>query len=178
LRDAIEATVALLGTPAGAIVKPILFRDPTGEALRVAEALTPARAPKIEHGVWVSRSAPRAVLIATTAADGADIDGQQHALAALDEAFARAATPGLRLVVSGAGKFAVDARARIKGEVERLAVLGSVFVMVLLWLAFASLRALGVTLRCRRDRLALAGIAAVSIGFGQVHGMTLGFERR
>jgi len=174
LRDAIEATVALLGTPAGAIVKPILFRDPTGETLRIAEALTPARAPKIEHGVWVSRSAPRAVLIATTAANGADIDGQQRALAALDGAFTHAATPGLRLVVSGAGKFAVDARARIKGEVQRLAVLGAAIVIVLLWLAFASLRALAVALLPVATGV-LAGIAAVSLGFGQVHGMTLGF---
>ncbi len=174
LRDAIDATVALLATPAGAIVKPILWRDPTGETLRIAEALTPARAPRIEHGVWVSRSAPRAVLIATTAADGADIDGQQRALAAVEGAFARAATPGLRLVVSGAGKFAVDARARIRGEVERLAALGSALVVVLLCLAFRSLRALAVALLPVATGI-LAGIAAVSVGFGQVHGLTLGF---
>ena len=96
LRDAIDATVALLGTPAGSLLKPILFRDPTGETLRIAEALTPPSAPKVDHGVWVSRSAPRAVLVATTAADGADIDGQQRALAAVDAAFARAAVPGMR----------------------------------------------------------------------------------
>ena len=86
LRDAIEQTVGLLGTPAGTLLKPILFRDPTGETLRIAEALTPARAPKVEHGVWVSRSAPRAVLVATTLADGADLDGQERALDAIDAA--------------------------------------------------------------------------------------------
>ena len=111
LRDAIDATVSLLGTPAGSLLKPILFRDPTGETLRIAEALTPARAPKSDHGVWVSRSAPRAVLVATTAADGADLDGQERALAAIRSAFDAAAAPGLRLVVSGAGKFAVESRA-------------------------------------------------------------------
>ena len=174
LRDAIEATVALLGTPAGSLLKPILFRDPTGETLRIAEALTPARAPKVEHGVWVSRSAPRAVLVATTVADGDDIDGQQRALAAVDTAFARAATPGLGVVTSGAGRFAVESRARIKGEVERLAIFGSLIVVVLLWLAFASLRALAVALLPVATGV-VAGIAAVSLGFGQVHGMTLGF---
>src|SRR5437763_10475799 len=96
LREAIDATVSLLGTPAGSLLKPILFRDPTGETLRIAEALTPARAPRIDHGVWVSRSAPRAVLVATTGADGADIDGQARALAAVQIAFAGAAAPGLR----------------------------------------------------------------------------------
>ena len=174
LRDAIDATVALLGTPAGSILKPILFRDPTGETLRIAETLTPARAPKVEHGVWASRTAARAVLVATTAADGADIDGQQRALAAVDAAFARTAGPGLGLVVSGAGRFAVESRERIKGEVERLAVLGSLIVVVLLWLAFASLRALAAAMLPVATGV-VAGIAAVSLGFGHVHGMTLGF---
>jgi hypothetical protein len=53
-------------------------------------------------------------------------------------------------------------------------VLGSIVIVVLLWLAFAS---------CARSPVAMlpvatgvvAGIAAVSLGFGQVHGMTLGF---
>jgi len=174
LREAIDATVSLLGTPAGSLLKPILFRDPTGETLRIAEALTPARAPRIDHGVWMSRQAPRAVLVATTAADGADIDGQQRSLAAIHSAFDAAPTPGLRLVVSGAGKFAVESRERIKAEVERLAVLGSIVIVVLLWLAFASVRALAVAMLPVATGV-VAGIAAVSLGFGQVHGMTLGF---
>ncbi|HEX4234309.1 MAG TPA: MMPL family transporter [Caldimonas sp.] len=174
LRDAIEETVSLLGTPAGSLLKPIVFRDPTGETLRIAEMLTPARAPKIEDGVWVSRSAARAVLVATTKANGADIDGQQRALAAVDAAFAAAATPGLAVVTSGAGRFAVESRARIKSEVERLAVLGSLIVVALLWLAFGSLRALAIALLPVATGV-VAGIAAVSLGFGQVHGMTLGF---
>jgi len=174
LRDAIDATVSLLGTPAGSLLKPILFRDPTGETLRIAEALTPARAPRIDHGVWVSRQTPRALLLATTAADGADIDGQQRALAAIRSAFDAAPTPGLRLVVSGAGKFSVESRERIKSEVERLALFGSVVIVVLLWLAFASARALAVAVLPVATGV-VAGIAAVSLGFGQVHGMTLGF---
>ncbi len=174
LREAIDATVALLGTPAGSLLKPILFRDPTGETLRIAEALTPARAPRVDHGVWVSRSAPRTVLVATTTADGADIDGQERALAAVRGAFEPSAVPGLHLVVSGAGKFAVESRERIKGEVERLAVLGSIAIVVLLWLAFASLRALAVAVLPVATGV-VAGIAAVGLGFGQVHGMTLGF---
>ena len=38
LRAAIEETVSLLGTPAGAMVKPVILRDPTGESVRIAEA--------------------------------------------------------------------------------------------------------------------------------------------
>jgi predicted exporter len=174
LRDAIDETVALLGTPAGSLLKPILFRDPTGETVRIAEALTPTRAPRSESGVWVARQAPRALLLATTRADGADLDGQQRALAAIRSTFDAVATPGLRLVVSGAGRFAVDSRERIKAEVERLAILGSVIIVALLLLAFASLRALLVALVPVATGV-VAGIAAVSLVFGQVHGMTLGF---
>jgi predicted exporter len=74
LREGIADTLGLLGTPAGATVQPLLWRDPTGEAVRMAEAMLPPAAPRIEGGVWVSRSAPRAVLVATTKADGADLD--------------------------------------------------------------------------------------------------------
>jgi predicted exporter len=183
LRIAIDETVALLGTPAGALVKPILLRDPTGETVRIAEALTPAQAPKVEDGVWVSRSAPRAVLLLTTRADGADLDGQQNALDAVRKAFAEeaeragasaAAATALRLELSGPGSFGVAARERIRSEVERLAVWGGAIMLVLLWLAFGSPRALVVAVLPVATGV-LAGIAAVALGFGQVHGMTLGF---
>ncbi len=174
LRDAIDDTLSLLGTPAGSLIKPILYRDPTGETVRIAEALTPVRAPKSDGGVWVSRSVPRAVLVATTTADGADLDGQEQAQVAIRAAFDGLAAPGLRLVVSGAGSFAVASRESIKSEVERLAILGSVIVVALLLVAFASLRALAVALLPVATGV-LAGIAAVSLLFGQVHGITLGF---
>ena len=183
LRSAIDDTLSLLGTPAGSLIKPILLRDPTGETVRIVEAMTPAQAPKSEDGVWVSRSAPRAVLVLTTRADGADLDGQQSALNAVRNAFVEQAQrpdadfnaeATLRVEVSGAGSFAVAARERIKSEVERLATWGTLAMVGLLWLAFASLRALAVALLPVATGV-LAGIAAVSLVFGQVHGMTLGF---
>ena len=174
LRAAVDETVSLLGTPAGSLLKPILFRDPTGETARIAEMLTPANAPRSDGGVWVSRSQPRAVLVASTAADGGDLDGQQVALDAIRTAFASVATPSLKLELSGAGSFGVSSRERIKAEVERLAIFGSALIVVLLLLAFASLRSLAVALLPVATGV-LAGVAAVSLAFGQVHGMTLGF---
>ena len=224
LRSAIDDTLSLLGTPAGALVKPILYRDPTGETVQIAEALTPTHAPRSDDGVWVSRVAPRAVLVMTTKADGADLDGQARALATVRATFAEitsgatsalspeaatsaattgsvapvaasastapttssasaaasvpagaaGGTPSLRLVLAGAGSFGVAARDRIKSEVERLATLGMLLMIGLLWLAFSSLRALAIAVLPVATGV-LAGIAAVSLGFGQVHGMTLGF---
>ena len=180
LRNAIDDTLALLGTPAGSLLKPILLRDPTGETLRIADALTPAHAPKNEQGVWVSRSAARAVLVMTTRADGSDLDGQEQALATIRAEFATIAAANserraaLRLDISGAGSFGVAARDRIKAEVERLALLGTLAMVSLLWLAFASLRSLAMAALPVATGV-LAGIACVALGFGQVHGMTLGF---
>jgi len=175
LRAGIDDTVALLGTPAGAMIKPVILRDPTGETVRMAEAMLPAQAPRNEDGVWVSRSAARAILVATTRADGADLDAQERALQLVRKSFEAPAARGLRLVLSGASTFAVSSRAQIKSEVERLALAGGVAIVGLLLAAFGgSLRTLGTAVLPVASGV-LAGIAAVSLLFGNVHGLTLGF---
>jgi predicted exporter len=174
LRDGIADSLSLLGTPAGQLVKPLLDRDPTGETQRIGEALIPANAPKSEGGVWAARQGERALLVAITRAAGADIDAQAATLAGLQQSFAPLAARGLVLRVSGAPVFAVQSRSSIEAEVKRLAVVGTVLASALLLLAFASLRALGVALLPVASGV-LVGITAVSLGFGSVHGMTLGF---
>ena len=81
---------------------------------------------------------------------------------------------GLRLAISGAGSFGVSSRATIKAEVERLAIAATVLMVLLLWAALGSLRGLATAMLPVATGV-LAGIAAVSLGFGQVHGITLGF---
>jgi len=174
LREAIAESLSLLGTPAGSAIKPLLDRDPSGETQRIAESLIPARAPRNEQGVWVARDAPRALLMATIRSAGADLDGQAAAIAAVRAAFAPQAAKGLTLQLSGAPVFSVDSRSRIESEVHKLAIAGSVVVVALLWLAFGSLRALLVAALPVASGV-LGGIAAVSLAFGSVHGMTLGF---
>ncbi len=174
LRDGIEDSLSLLGTPAGNAIKPLLERDPTGETQRIAENLIPANAPRSEQGVWVSRQGGRAVLLANVAAAGSDLDAQAAALDTVRSAFAKAAAPGQQLRLSGAPVFSVDSRARIEKEVKWLAIAGTVLMSLLLLLAFASFKALLVALLPVLTGVA-AGIAAVGLGFGNVHGVTLGF---
>lgn len=175
LRDGIAETTSLLGTPAGATIKRVILRDPTGETVRMAEGMLPAQAPRSDGGVWVSRTADRAVLIATARADGADIDGQERSQQLVRDSFAPHAAQGLTLVMSGAGSFAVASRSLIKSEVERLAIAGGLCIVGILLLSFGgSLRTLAsatLPVVCG----VLAGIAAVSLAFGNVHGITLGF---
>ena len=175
LRAGIDDATSLLGTPAGGAIKSVILRDPTGETVRMAESMLPTQAPKSEGGVWSSRTAPRAVLIATTHADGGDLDAQERALTLLRTSFAPYEAQGLRLLVSGSGSFAVASRAQIKSEVERLAIAGGVAIIALLLVAFGgSLRTL-VTALLPVATGVLAGIATVSLVFGNVHGITLGF---
>lgn len=174
LQAAIDETLSLLGTPAGSLIKPVLWRDPTGETVRMAEAMLPADAPRLEQGVWVSRQHPRAVLVGNTRAEGSDLDGQARALDAVRRAFAPWADRGLVLELSGPGVMGVQSRSQIQSEVERLATLGAVAMTALLLVAFGSLKSLGIAFLPVASGV-LAGIAAVSLGFGQVHGITLGF---
>ena len=175
LRNGIDEATSLLGTPAGAMVKSVILRDPTGETIRMAEGMLPSQAPRSDGRVWVSRSAARAVLIATTHADGADLDAQERTLQLIDTRFAPFKAQGLTLVVSGSGTFAVASRAQIKTEVERLAIAGGIAIVGLMLLAFGgSIRTL-VTAMLPVASGVLVGIAAVSLIFGNVHGITLGF---
>ena len=179
IRAAIDETTSLLGTPAGNMIKPLILRDPTGETVRMAETMLPAQSPRSEGGVWVSRDAGRAVLLATTRADGADLDAQERTLQLVRTSFApleeKGGGQGLRLIVTGAGTFAVSSRTQIKSEVERLAIAGGVAIIGLLLLAFGgSLRTL-LTATLPVASGVLAGIAVVSLVFGNVQGITLGF---
>jgi predicted exporter len=174
LREAIVDTLALVGSPQGAIAGANIERDPTGETQRIAESLLPANAPRVEDGVWVSRIAPRAVLLVTTRAAGADLDAQAAAIALVRGAFAPSAARGLRLVLSGPPMFSVDSRARIEHEARLLGGIGLVLVGTLLLAAFASTRALLAAMLPVATG-AVAGVVATSLAFGGVHGLTLAF---
>lgn len=174
LRDGIDETLSLLGTPAGNALKPLLERDPTGETQRIAESLIPSSAPRSDEGVWASRQGERALLVASTRAAGSDLDALAAAITQVREAFAQVAPQGLDLKISGAPVFSVDSRAQIESEVRWLAIAGTLLLSTLLLAAFASLPALGAALLPVLTGV-LAGITAVSLGFGGVHGITLGF---
>jgi len=173
LRDAIDESLSLLGTPAGATVKRLLDSDPTGETQRIAELSISGGGPRMEQGVWVSRDGTRALLMLVSRAEGSDLEAQAHVLALVRQLFAADAT-GLTLRLTGAPLFAVESRAQIESEVRTLAIAGSVLLGALLLVAFGSVRAVGaVTLPVASG--VLAGIATVSLVFGHVHGITLGF---
>lgn len=178
LQQAIGATIDLLSSSAGLLIKPLLLRDPTAETFTVVHNLGNSDQAARGGGVWTAPDGQRALLVATTAATGADTDGQEAAMLALRSAFddvtRDAQHAEVRMVMSGPGVFAVNARATIKDEVLRLSMLGAGLIITLLLVVYRSLTALLLGLAPVLTG-ALAGVLAVSLGFGVVHGITLGF---
>ena len=181
LSSAIQESLDLLASPAGLLAKPLLLQDPTGEMVHIVERMSGQGRPRTLDGVWVSQDATRALLLAQTRAAGSDTDGQQRAMGAVQDAFtaALAQVPepyrhDVRLMLSGPGVFAVNARATIEHEVVRLSILSAALIMAFLYAVYRSLPALVLGLLPVASG-ALAGVAAVALGFGAVHGITLGF---
>lgn len=176
LRQAIGDSIDLLASPAGLMVKSLLPRDPTGELVELVGAFEGRDKPASGNGVWVSRDGRRALLMAQTLASGSDTDGQAVAVARVRSEFAAVAAgnTAVQLLVSGAPIYSLAARATIKSEVERLAIISAVGIVVVLLLAYRSVTALVLGLLPVLSG-ALAGVAAVMLGFGSVHGITIGF---
>lgn len=166
---------ALLRSSAAPLVKPTAARDLTGELLAIAAALKPARAPISAHGVWFDQTGRIAMLLATTRAPGFDVDAQADAVAAIRAAFDAAGTAEvLRLHLTGPGVFAVESRRAIQQDARRLTLIASIAVSLLLLLVLRSPRFL-LWAALPTATGALAGLAAVSVAFGSIHGITLGF---
>jgi len=176
LRDAIGATLADIAGSAGMLIKQLLPRDPTGEVRELLAAFEGGEQPPSTEGVWSTRDGERALLLLQTRAEGSDLEAQAQALAAVRQAFE--AIPQrqaeTRLLMTGTGVFSVQSRGLIQSEVRRLAIASLVLVVGLLWLVYRSWRLLGLNLLPMLTGT-LAGITAVSLVYGEVHGITLGF---
>lgn len=174
LERAVADSIDLLAASTGLLGKALLPRDPTGELVQILDAVGGSSQPNLIDGAWASRDGERALLLARTRAEGSDTNGQARAVQAIRAAFEAGAAPGLQLVMTGPGPFSVDARATIQGEVARLSSLGALIIVGLLLVVYRSPTALVLSLLPVLTG-ALAGAAAVSLGFGTIHGATLGF---
>jgi predicted exporter len=170
LREALESALGELATQAGSATRSLLPRDPTGELRRIVERL-PAAAPAQREGVWFSADGARALLVAETHAGGFDAVGQQKAI---DTVRASVRDPSLKLEVSGAGVFAAASRAAIEREAWLLSLVSGALIVLLLLRVYRRPRLVALCFVPVVSGLAV-GTAAVSLAFGNVHAITLGF---
>ena len=175
LRDALDARVEDLGSPAASLVEPLIPSDPTLETLKLAESWQPANAPQRLHDVWFDRAGKQALLVAETVAPGFDPTGQQDAVNAIQQAFAAArGSSHSRLTLSGPGAFSVEIGGRTQREAGWIGTVDTISLVLLLWFAYRSWKAplLGVLPLASAG---LAGLGAVALCFDGVHGITVAF---
>lgn len=175
LRDALDARVQDLGSPAAGLVEPLLPSDPTLETLHLAERWQPANAPQRLHDVWFDRAGKEALLVAQTVAPGFDPNGQQQAVALVQSAFdAVRGNTRTRMTLTGPGAFAVEISGRTQREAGWIGTVDTLSLIILLWVAYRSWKAplLGALPLATAG---LAGLGAVAWWFDGVHGITVAF---
>ena len=175
LGEQLAARVQDLGSPAAALIEPLLPSDPTLETLILAESWQPTNAPQRLHGVWFDTAGKQALMAVQTRAAGFDPAGQQQAVAAIETAFADVrGDSDATLEMTGPGAFSVEVGGRTQREVSRIGSLDTLVFVLLLALAYRSWKAplLGALPLASGG---LAGLAAVALGFDGVHGITVAF---
>jgi predicted exporter len=179
LGDELQSRVQDLGSPAAALLEPMLPADPTLETLRVAEALQPAAAPQRLHGVWFDRSGREALLAIETKAAGFDPTGQAVAVTAIQQAFAQSqrATDGgasSKMLLTGPGAFSVEIGGRTEREARLIGIIDGIGLTLLLLIAYRRWRTplFGILPLASAG---LAGLGAVALSFDGVHGITVAF---
>jgi predicted exporter len=171
---ALNESLALLASPAGPFIRNTLAQDPTGESRQVLEFLVSETGPEMVSGVWFSRDGKRALLAAETVAAGFDIDGQTRAIEVIRDASRAVGAKNLKLLLSGPGVFAAEARATIQSEARWLSAVATVLVILILLAVYRALGPIVLSALPVATGL-LVAIAAVGWLFGPVHGITLGF---
>lgn len=178
LKSAIANSIDLLVSPAGFVLKPFFTRDPTGELMALLGGLNVGAQPNIHGGVWASRDGERIMLVLQTKALGSDTDGQETAINTIKREFSASTRANgvddANIEISGPGVFAVHSRALIKGEVTRLSLISSIAIICLLFFVYRSPRLLTLGLMPVVSGV-LAGVVAVSLVYGTVFGITVGF---
>ncbi|MGH8726700.1 MAG: MMPL family transporter [Burkholderiales bacterium] len=176
LRRSLEENLSLLGSPAAAFVKDTLPRDPTNEFFEIVKQFGGERARAIQGGVWFSRDGKRALILAETLAPGSDLNAQHYAIDGIKQAFSAAAEAqgSAELLLTGPGVFAQEARTTIEAEAWRLALAATAIVVAILFSVYRDFLPVFLTALPALSGL-VVGFAAVALGFGFVHGLTLGF---
>ncbi len=174
LHDELSERVADIASPAADLLNDLLPRDPTLEVLKLAQRWTPAKAPTVNQGVWMS-SHDEALLLVQTRAAAFDPGAQAMAIADLESRFHALPDIGAaKLTITGPGYFGAKLAATTQREAERLSAIGTGGFLLLLLIAYRSpvvIALVGLPLASG----ALAGLAAIALGFGDVHGITLAF---
>jgi len=176
LQGAIARRAEELGSPLGALVRPWIARDPTGEMIALLASRATGEGPAMRDGVWFDETRGRAILMAHAAATGYDFGAVARLEAGIAAAFALASEgrAGLSLVVTGPSIFAHRSQRAIERDAHWLASAAAVAVMLILAFAYRSGRLTALAFLPALTGV-VVGVAAVGGVFGACHIITIGF---
>jgi predicted exporter len=174
LHAALQARLHELASPLPGFDRRWLSRDPTAEMRTLLSSWRGQMQPASYRGVWFDGEGQQALLLAQTTASGFDIDAQARAQQAVRQAVEAVGGGSVELGLSGAGVFAVSSRDLIRADTRRLGVLAGVAMTLVLLAAYRSLRLLLIGALPLLSAVA-AGIVAVVLLFGAIHGIVLAF---
>jgi predicted exporter len=174
LRTALEKRLRELASPVPSFDRPWLAQDPTAEMRAMLNAWRGQAQPRSLRGVWFDAEGQRALLLAQTRAPGFDVDAQARAQQAIREAVDDAGGGSVELSMSGPGVYAVTSRDVIRADTRRLGITAAAVAIMILLVSYRSMRLLligGLPLLSA----VTAGIIAVDLVFGAIHGIVLAF---
>jgi len=181
LKKSLQRVVDVLSSPAEVLQKPLIPMDPTGEVQHIAATWMQHSTVDSREGVWFSADGKRSLLIAQTRVSGMDAVQQQEIVGAVRQSFesakkrlASTETGNLRLLMSGTPVFAAESRKLIEQDSWRLSLIATVLVLLVLSAAYRSGKLLFLAFVPVISGM-IVGVAAVSLVFGGVHGITLAF---
>jgi predicted exporter len=179
LRDSLEQRLSELASPVSSMVKGLIPADPTGEFMKILQTWNTWTGPTRHQGVWFSSDRRRALLLAETKAAGFDMESQERIQGQIRDAFRRIAgaptgAASVRLVMTGPSVIAVEMQQTIQDDAWRLALWATVLVTTFLLVSYGSVSILALSLVPLTSAI-VAGIVAVDLAFGFIHGITLAF---
>ena len=176
LRKGLTGLLEMLRSAISPVMARYGFADPTLHFFRLLQGWLGQSQVQQRHGAWFAGDAQpaRALLVARSRASGLDTEAQAAAVAAIQAAFAAARPGPARLLLSGPGVFGAEAARAIRADVELISLCSGLLVLGFILVRYRSalvLLAVAVPLLAG----SLAGLAAVGLVFGAVHGAAFGF---
>jgi len=150
--------------------------DPTASARSILQKLQDTSvSPDSQNSVWYSDEYNSALLLVYLRAATHELNHLQRAVDEIHMVFKRLNQHNLlKLNMTGAPVFALQSRELIRGEAEKLSVWGSLGVIFLLYFMFRSVAVVLLAVLPMASGI-LAGMSAVILLFGSLHGITLVF---
>ncbi|KAA9131404.1 hypothetical protein F3N42_08775 [Marinihelvus fidelis] len=178
LTDTDWSTEGLAATLRDRLAELGLAPDPTYEALLRHDPTLASFDALSGLDVTVSGAAAgltgRQVLVIETVAAPFDLDGQAGAIAAVRDALAAEGLDPGAAEISGAGVFGVELRDTIRAEATWRSLAASIALVLVIGLAYRRFSVLWLAAVPLATGM-VAGLAALTLAFEQVHGITLAF---